>query len=394
MRYIAISLVFTVLHVSANIADQLYQVHNAVQGIQDAIEHISQPAFDPDNPTESIINYLKHHNHVFLQEAFPNLQPNEITDAEAQEAINGIFSPISKNVLHNQLKQDGIIEQEDLIPDETISYKKRYLWSLTQNYKNLGRYIEKVSSTKPFPQFQITNFTPAPQQNSFINNVFLSIGSLIAGTGIYGPNQYPTKITKNMIQQAQNTYTIYLMPKPEELINTISSLIRKYNQLNKDKRFIKTISFHTEMKFVLNKQFNREALPYEEDFWQRDKATINRSITYILPQITIQLVENKESVEKTMKWLMDIFKNQEGINIYPRFSKKVTSLIYYTQGTDTEKEFITQQHLSKAQYAFDPKTDYVFLYTDAFTEQQKQDLGFNSTQKLINRDTGKSFGEE
>ena len=181
---------------------------------------------------------------------------------------------------------------------------------------------------------------------------FIQIGQAIKNNTI-------DTITPDQINNAQNTYTIYLMPTRDQVANTIVTFFKEYNKLNSENRHIRKIEFHGQLNTKIN------------------MPTDKGDVTYFVPRIIIYPVHDRESVEKTLNWLTRIFGNQAGLDLYPGFSEKVTSLIYYHQGEIPDRTNGTGIH------AFNPNTGYAFLNTEVFTQQQMKKLGVEDTQKLI-----------
>lgn len=108
-------------------------------------------------------------------------------------------------------------------------------------------------------------------------------------------------------------YKIHLMPKKDDLQSTIIKLL---NETKKDPELLELIGnfkyIKTFERFCENEDFN-------------------------MPIIVIYAASGKENAQKLLNKIYAIFKDQEGLDIKPRWNEKVTSLIYFAQGNGDQK---------------------------------------------------------
>lgn len=111
-------------------------------------------------------------------------------------------------------------------------------------------------------------------------------------------------------------YKIHLMPKKEDLQSTIIKLV------NETKNYPELLDLIANFKYIENFEKFQE----NEDF--------------NMPIVVIYAASGKENAQKLLNKIFQLFKDQEGLNIKPRWNEKVTSLIYFTQGNGDEKKLI------------------------------------------------------
>ena len=108
-------------------------------------------------------------------------------------------------------------------------------------------------------------------------------------------------------------YKIHLMPKKEDLQSTIWKLLK---QTEHDPELINLIA---DFKFI--KKFEK----------------FDKNEDYNMAIIVIYATSGKTNAQRLLNKIYSLFKDQDGLNIKPRWNEKVTSLIYFAQGHGDQK---------------------------------------------------------
>lgn len=126
----------------------------------------------------------------------------------------------------------------------------------------------------------------------------------------------------NDIQDAVvGQYKIHLMPKTsEDLMIILEKLLEEVKNNNNFAKKIYSIKYKTRIPFLLGTE------KLKED-WSNRKGMQN-----ILPFIVIYPATGKTKAQKALNHIYELFKGMEGLDLTPRFNKKITNLIYYGQG--------------------------------------------------------------
>lgn len=111
-------------------------------------------------------------------------------------------------------------------------------------------------------------------------------------------------------------YKIHLMPKDKEdlmvIVEQLLSTMKTNDKFNQAVR---------EFKFLFDVD--------QQDLEQYRDITDNKNIP---PILVIYPRNGKENAQYVLNTVYALFKNREGLDITPRYNRKITSLIYYAQG--------------------------------------------------------------
>ena len=168
----------------------------------------------------------------------------------------------------------------------------------------------------------------------------------------------------------QNNYKIHLMPQSHNLIPVTQKILNEYRKLPPDQRTIQAIKLSGD----INIEIDADTIEY-------DKGK-EAHITCMSPRVVIYPIYSKQAAADTLRWIIDTVGTYKGVNVYPRFNSKITSMIYYSQGDSLEKS-------TWGCNIFDPETDFTFIKTEPF--QNIPHLRINNDQRLIDPDTKKPF---
>ncbi len=119
-------------------------------------------------------------------------------------------------------------------------------------------------------------------------------------------------------------YKIHLMPKYDDL-NTVITMFTQ--RLQQDPALQNSLE---SFKIVQNKHINDVVL-----------KTGNGEI---MPLVVLYPATGKENAQKVLNIIADIYKDRKGLDITPRYNRKITSLIYYAQGDADQKKSTTAKH--------------------------------------------------
>lgn len=117
-------------------------------------------------------------------------------------------------------------------------------------------------------------------------------------------------------------YKIHLMPKEKDLVSTVMKIVEL---AAKDPSFGKLIA---KMKFK-----------------HKPSKLLYKKQQQIAPLIVIYPAKGQDAAQQLLSRLLELFKGVEGINITPRFNRKVNSLMYYAQGDADYKNESTAEFL-------------------------------------------------
>ena len=107
------------------------------------------------------------------------------------------------------------------------------------------------------------------------------------------------------------------MPQDDQIEMVLKRLI---NELSINNEFQKLID-----QFKVYKDFEKT---YEQ---------AKRGQSEVIPRMVIYPVSGKKNTQNALNIIYQLFKDTKGLDIYPRFNAKVTSLIYVAQGDADNK---------------------------------------------------------
>jgi hypothetical protein len=134
---------------------------------------------------------------------------------------------------------------------------------------------------------------------------------------------------KEISPRSAENYKIHLMPKKEDLCKTINLLL---NATKND----------PELQNLINQI---KAIDDFDTYINNPQADASYACIVIYP------ASGKQNAQRLLDKLYSMFKDQEGLNVTPRWNEKVTSLIYFAQGNADEKK------LKEFQKFFEPGDD-------------------------------------
>lgn len=120
---------------------------------------------------------------------------------------------------------------------------------------------------------------------------------------------------KEILAKLVNHYRIYLMPKAENMQADVEYLLTVI-QKNKD------------LQEAIHLVALRKLGPV---------ITLHNSTSVVMPKIVVYCARGKDNAQATLNMLYAACKDKQGLDIVPRFSKKITSYLYYTQGNGDDK---------------------------------------------------------
>lgn len=115
-----------------------------------------------------------------------------------------------------------------------------------------------------------------------------------------------------LFEALESQYKIHLMPRLEDLFHDISRLIKR---IKEDKEFSENIQTFKVRENISNLIQNNETMP----------------LVVIYPKA------GKKSAQIVLDKVYNLFKNEEGLDLAPRYNEKITSKIYWTQGNGDHK---------------------------------------------------------
>jgi hypothetical protein len=137
-------------------------------------------------------------------------------------------------------------------------------------------------------------------------------------------------------KRATSNYKIHLMPKSEaDLQKTIQVLV---NNLSTDEQLRKSTLY---FKVLANIDLNTSKRKIKKQIQFNNKP---------LALIVIYPASGKENAQYVLDSMYNIFYGVQGLDITPRYNKRITNFLYYAQGdgdykTDDNKEFFDKKRI-------------------------------------------------
>lgn len=126
-------------------------------------------------------------------------------------------------------------------------------------------------------------------------------------------------------KEAASHYKIHLMPLQKDLQKVIQKIIQKSIECFEFRSLIK--NFKVLSDFIDLKAHSK-------------KSKVLRALeqdNYYMAVIVIYCRDGKQYAQQLLDAVFDLFGNAEGLDITPRFNRRITSLIYYAQGNGDDK---------------------------------------------------------
>lgn len=125
-------------------------------------------------------------------------------------------------------------------------------------------------------------------------------------------------------------YKIHLMPTLDNLKHIMKKLIQSCLDNHELRSLLR--SFKVATYFEPSSRHDKKIV------WSNDHALENlKQSTYYMPAIVLYLKPGKESAQRALDLIKEIFAADQGYDQVPRFSQKITSLISYVQGNGDDK---------------------------------------------------------
>ncbi len=166
------------------------------------------------------------------------------------------------------------------------------------------------------------------------------------------------------VTYAQHVYKIHLMPRSEDLINVVENILDAYKKLPRSKRYIHRLKFTGALNVGMN--YLRESKNWT---------------VFMMPRIVLYPTHDKAQAEEVLSWLYyDVFPNQTGIDIAPRFNKRVSSFIYWLQSNGDNRMNLS---LTQQPNLFDADNGYATLNPNRL-QKHAQQLGYSQNTVVDN----------
>jgi ankyrin repeat protein len=302
-------------------------------------------AIDTENP--NLVKYLLDHNAEPQKKYYDNHLAKETTPLERGLLV---YDMNLKNIKSGLLKPEEVdLEASKRIKDLFKKYQspsmaqksispEHQLSRLTNaSYNEIYNVYQELRRAKHGPLGSIidNNFTEnlknslnIPDLSFIYNSGFFFIGSesLMRGNTksliIGGKEQVFDTITQKIKTEDVNRYKIHLMPKNEsDLMAIIENLLNELKDNSDLQNSLHDFKFHP-IDFSVSKEDIKKQLLSKEG---------------TLPIIVIYPGIGKNNAQFVLDTIYKLFGHLEGLDITPRYNKKVTSLIYYAQGDSLQK---------------------------------------------------------
>jgi hypothetical protein len=141
--------------------------------------------------------------------------------------------------------------------------------------------------------------------------------------------------TQELCSELASNYKIHLMPFDEDIVEIMRRLLQHLTQNNDLQRAISHFKIHT----------HTDSIQHTDGMY--------------LPIMVIYCHANKDAAQYVLNEVHALFKHKQGLNITPRYNRKITSLIYYAQGDGDRKDGIYSDYYEEGLVHYHPKFEGV-----------------------------------
>jgi len=261
---------------------------------------------------------------IFIKEAIKDFQKFQ---ASAEAKRRNITTPVDKLIATFKEENQALLRD---VPDEYVLVLDNYLKKL---YPHQLVDLNAMSATERIGQvrrlvwqaiaehFGFDTFYDVGQNMVYFESPLLKgkVAKTKSGSSwrlrdyVLAKETGDKRYSQGVLKDLLDAYKIHMMPKSNRYKELIALL-----QLIKDNPKVQNLI--GAFKFLV--------------------GSYKRKLT-TLPLIIIYPAAGKENAQQLLNIIYDTFKGFKGLDIEPRFSEKITDLIYVTQGNGDDKELIT-----------------------------------------------------